>query len=325
MTKFVLPAKQESHNRWRPAGHPNGRHAGEDFGWGSGYQIFAAASGTVVSVYDNDGYNQGWGNRVRIKHGEGVYTTYNHFAPNTITVKEGQKVNAGHLLGFQGSTGKVNAPHLHWELEIGGMGAGFRVDPRPYFTKDLPGTPTTIVGKPTTGERPLKLNQRVVRKLGSKAWLNGRASASVKGAVQQRLEPGTVGNFDAWRYGDKVTIDGVTSNIWFRGAFKKKWFAAAGFTSQKVTGLKQVKPVIIKKPVATRKNYVKTPKKDILYYYKSYTNALNGNYSKTQFLPSGGKAYEVLENPKTGPVRIRTESGSVWVGTRNNPAKIVRK
>lgn len=324
MTKLVLPARQPTHNGFRPANSSRGRHSGEDYGWGSGSEIFSAAPGTVVTVYNDNGYNAGWGNRVRIKHGNGCYTTYNHFAPNTITVKEGDKVAAKQLLGFQGTTGKVTAKHLHFELELGGMGAGFRVDPAPYFRKDLPGTPVKVVGKPAVGgERPLALDQRTVRKLGSRAWLNGRTSPTTKAAVRQRLEPGTVANFDAWRRGDKVTVDGITSDIWVRGKFKKNWFAAAGLTSQSVTGLKQIKPVIIKKPVPTRKNYVKIPSNG-QYYYKHYNNALNGNYDKDQLL-AGGKSYVVYENPKTGPVKIKTPQGTVWVGTRNNPAKVTRK
>lgn len=57
------------------------------------------------------------------------------------------------------------------------------------------------------------------------------------------------------------------------------------------------------------------------YYYNKYENALNGNYDPRQIMYGGSRV--VVENPGTGPVRIKANDGSlVWVGTRRNPAKV---
>lgn len=316
--KLTIPAKQESHNLWRDKNDPRGRHSGEDYGWASGDQVYAAAAGTVVAVFTS-GYNQGWGLRVRIRHADGAYTTYNHFKPGTIAVRVGQKVKDGDYLGTQGETGLVSGKHLHFELELGGAGAGFRVNPRPYFSKHLPGTEPI---NPQPAGTSLKANQRIVRNLGSNEWLNGRSDATTKAAVRQRLEPGTVANFDAWKRGQKVTIDGVTSDIWYRGAFKKNWFSAAGFKgSPSIKGLKQIKTIL--PPKKTKKNYFKTPANGQYYYY-SFNKAYNGTGWESKALP-GGKTYLVLENPKKGPIKIKVPGvGNVWVGTKNHPAKIVK-
>ena len=59
------------------------------------------------------------------------------------------------------------------------------------------------------------------------------------------------------------------------------------------------------------------------YYYNQYENALNGNYDPDQIMYGGSRL--VVENPGTGPVKVRANDGThVWVGTRNNPAAIRR-
>lgn len=55
------------------------------------------------------------GNHVIIKH-DGYYSAYAHIHPDTITVKPGQKVKSGELLGKVGHTGNSTAPHLHFQL-----------------------------------------------------------------------------------------------------------------------------------------------------------------------------------------------------------------
>lgn len=59
------------------------------------------------------------GNVVVIRHHEipGVFATrYDHFRKGSITVRPGQKVKQGQVLGLVGSAGKSTAPHLHFEV-----------------------------------------------------------------------------------------------------------------------------------------------------------------------------------------------------------------
>lgn len=135
--RLSLPAAKRWHSGW--GSYPG--HRGQDFGWGAGDQVVAAAPGRVVEVYGRGGHNGGFGNRVVIQHTSSAYTTYNHLATGTITVSVGQTVTRGQLIARMGSTGKSTAKHLHFELELGGRGAAYRVDPAPYYNRDLPGTP----------------------------------------------------------------------------------------------------------------------------------------------------------------------------------------
>ncbi len=92
----------------------SGYHTGTDFAAASGTPVRAAASGTVVS----SGYAGAYGNRIVIRHGNGLETTYNHLS--AIAVSPGQKVSTGQQIGRVGSTGNSTGPHLHFELKRNG-------------------------------------------------------------------------------------------------------------------------------------------------------------------------------------------------------------
>lgn len=305
MTMLEQVGKQAPHNLFRPAGDPDGRHSGEDTGWASGDDIFAAADGVVTHVYTGDGYNQGWGRRIVIEHEGGSSTTYNHMDAGDVFVKFGDRVKAGQHIADMGSSGKVTAKHLHFELYIDGV----RVNPRPYFTtKHLPGTgsPAGGGGTPATSTR-----QRVVRHK-----VNGRSKPSTSATIRQSLSAGTVGNFDGFIRGEKVTQNGITSSIWYRGAYSGDFFWAGNFTEIKAAGLKDLgsyKPSAPAKP----KRKLRLP---AYFWYKNSANAEREQH------PRGGKYtgepmlvgdYDVIGTSKGGAYQVRSRAnGVVWVSPR---------
>lgn len=90
-------------------------HAGMDFSARTGTPIFATGDG-VVSAADNK--MSGYGNRVVINHGFGYQTLYGHMSK--FAVRAGQKVKRGDVVGYVGSTGRSEAPHLHYEVHKNG-------------------------------------------------------------------------------------------------------------------------------------------------------------------------------------------------------------
>ncbi len=90
-------------------------HPAIDISNTAGTPIYAAQSGVVfyaaMSPY-------GYGNLIKIDHGDGRHTHYGHFS--SVVVQEGQKVSQGQLLGYEGSTGHSTGPHLHFELVVNG-------------------------------------------------------------------------------------------------------------------------------------------------------------------------------------------------------------
>ncbi len=90
-------------------------HAGMDFSAKSGTPIFATGDG-VVDKADNK--VSGYGNHIVLKHGFGYETLYGHLSK--YNVKKGQRVKRGDIIGYVGSTGRSEAPHLHYEVHKNG-------------------------------------------------------------------------------------------------------------------------------------------------------------------------------------------------------------
>lgn len=89
-------------------------HTGSDFRRDIGESVVAAADGIVVTT---EGFDVR-GNVVIIHHGLGIYTQYAHLSE--ILVGEGDFIRQGELVGLAGATGRINAPHLHFEIIIDG-------------------------------------------------------------------------------------------------------------------------------------------------------------------------------------------------------------
>ncbi len=103
-------------------------HTGLDIAGGTGTEIYAPAPGVVVF----SGPLTVRGNATMIDHGWGVYTGYMH--QSEILVKVGDQVKTGDLIGLVGGTGRVEGPHLHWEVWVGGV----QVDPLDWLEKAYP-------------------------------------------------------------------------------------------------------------------------------------------------------------------------------------------
>ena len=104
-------------------------HRAIDLRAAEGTPVYAAEDGTVDWVQAWDGRstngNQSYGNLVRIRHADynggkfgKLQTLYAHL--QRVTVKNGQAVRVGELIGYSGNTGNSTGPHLHFEVRLGG-------------------------------------------------------------------------------------------------------------------------------------------------------------------------------------------------------------
>lgn len=89
-------------------------HSGVDLAAPKGTPIYASRSGTVTTA----AYNSSGGYYVVINHGDGFSTGYLHMTH--YIVKEGQRVSAGQVIGYVGSTGVSTGNHLHFSISYNG-------------------------------------------------------------------------------------------------------------------------------------------------------------------------------------------------------------
>jgi murein DD-endopeptidase MepM/ murein hydrolase activator NlpD len=87
------------------------RHWGMDFSAERGSPIYATGDGKISRA---DNRAAGFGNHVRINHGFGYISIYAHM--DKISVRKGNKVKRGDIIGYVGSSGRSVAPHLHYEI-----------------------------------------------------------------------------------------------------------------------------------------------------------------------------------------------------------------
>ena len=107
-----------------PFGRGAAMHAGIDLAGPIGTPIYATADGIVTeSAYNSGGY----GNLIKLDHGRGIETRYGHLS--AFTVRAGERVKRGQVIGRMGSTGRSTGSHLHYEVRIDGRA----VNPIPFM------------------------------------------------------------------------------------------------------------------------------------------------------------------------------------------------
>lgn len=90
-------------------------HKGMDFTAKKGTPIFATGDGVVSQADDRA---SGYGNHIVLRHGYGYETLYAHLSK--YNCRPGQRIKRGDIIGYVGSTGRSEAPHLHYEVHKDG-------------------------------------------------------------------------------------------------------------------------------------------------------------------------------------------------------------
>lgn len=125
--------------------------------------ITAHSDGEVVAVVSHIDYNTSksgkrtYGNYVKIRHDNGMYTLYAHMKYNSVNVKVGQRVSRGQVIGYMGNTGYSFGAHLHFEVRNEN---DQYVDPTAFVDADLP-APKMPEPAPTPVELKYKVGDRV--------------------------------------------------------------------------------------------------------------------------------------------------------------------
>jgi len=112
---FILPTGSSLVSGWYFHDVRNPGHIGLDYKCSLGDPIYAVDNGVVIFA----GWSGGYGNLVRVSHGNGYQTYYAHF--NGFAVGCGEPVYQGQVLGYCGTTGWSTGPHLHYEIRLNGV------------------------------------------------------------------------------------------------------------------------------------------------------------------------------------------------------------
>lgn len=195
--KLVRPSRGTITSGYGPrsGGVGSTNHKGIDFSWDNGWDIYAAAAGTVEFT----GWSGGYGNLTIIRHPLGYTTRYAHQA--RIGVRKGQKVAGGQKIGVIGNTGTSAGAHLHFELRLFGV----PINPTNKFTAPA-GTPAS----PVIDEREYDM-RKLYKKQGPDQ--DGRRHALVGEKTFQTLTLAAAQEeWDLWP-GD---VHGVDDVVWYR-------------------------------------------------------------------------------------------------------------
>jgi murein DD-endopeptidase MepM/ murein hydrolase activator NlpD len=102
-------------------------HNGMDYAAAAGTEVWAAAEGTVYTIYTDDTL----GTTVVIRHDNGYTTTYASLAEN-VAVAVGDQVQLGQVIGYVGATALLETAlgdHLHFSVSCDGVS----IDPEDFF------------------------------------------------------------------------------------------------------------------------------------------------------------------------------------------------
>lgn len=185
--------------------------------------VIAAKDGKVTYPYSvsktdcsSDGNDLqcggGYGNFVMLQHDDGTVTVYAHLYANSITVKEGDNVKAGQVIGKMGSSGQSTGMHLHFEVQVNGK----RVDPLNYISEDNPRpkkkTNTFVEGSENT--------QTICLTLKANGY-SDTAVAAIMGNMEKEsnFNPSAVNYIDCigivqWCYGRANNLKTTYGNEW---------------------------------------------------------------------------------------------------------------
>ncbi|HEX7484811.1 MAG TPA: M23 family metallopeptidase [Vicinamibacterales bacterium] len=98
-----------------PFGGGSEIHTGIDISAERGEPVYSTADGTVESA----GWNGDYGNMVVINHKFGLVTRYAHLS--SFSIRPGERVERGQVIGQIGATGRATGPHLHYEIVVNGQ------------------------------------------------------------------------------------------------------------------------------------------------------------------------------------------------------------
>ena len=124
---FTLGRRHPVFRDWRA-------HKGIDYAAPTGTKIRTVADGKVEFI----GQQRGYGNVIIVKHDDVQRTLYAHMSRFSPSLKLGDSVKQGQVIGEVGQTGWASGPHLHFEFQVNGQ----QIDPNTMLPQPVPALDT---------------------------------------------------------------------------------------------------------------------------------------------------------------------------------------
>jgi murein DD-endopeptidase MepM/ murein hydrolase activator NlpD len=115
--KFTRISSHFNMARRHPILHSIRAHKGIDYAAPSGTPVYAAADAKVHFA----GHKGGYGKTIVLQHNKRFTTLYGHLSRFAPSLRAGQRVTQGQVIGYVGMTGRATGPHLHYETRIDGI------------------------------------------------------------------------------------------------------------------------------------------------------------------------------------------------------------
>jgi N-acetylmuramoyl-L-alanine amidase len=87
-------------------------HLAIDYAAPTGTPVRAVGDGKVIFC----GWNRGNGKQIKIRHGNGYVTYYNHLSRYARGIRKGRRVRQKQTIGYVGATGLATGPHLDYRM-----------------------------------------------------------------------------------------------------------------------------------------------------------------------------------------------------------------
>ena len=201
-------------------------HTGQDTPMAVGTPVHARFAGKVVER----NLSRDLGIAVEIDHGDGYSSIYGHL--NLKSVRSGQEVKVGTLIGKSGSTGRVRGPHLHFELRKGKV----PTDPNGYYPSTSGGDGKKNTSSSAAGASPTASAEPTAAAVGKSVKANAKEIHAwlMTQGLSHNGATGVVGNLiqesglRTGAVGDKGTSFGIAQWHKGRGDALKKFAASKG-------------------------------------------------------------------------------------------------
>lgn len=172
------------------------------------------------------------------------WTNYNSYAQLTSKYTQSSSPVAGAVVVWRGGIYNAVDGHIGVVTRVNGNGTYDTMEQNAAqrylgrYTRSMANVLGFLIPRSNPADQPIAANQRQV---GANVVKRRQGPSTSSAELPDPLQPGTVGNFDGWIYGEQVNDGVANTNVWYRGT-SGNWFWAGGFTRVSGDGLTNLNP-----------------------------------------------------------------------------------